>query len=463
MSNAIQQIADNMLYLWEEAISHPVKMVRIVINPGDESMLKAFYDYMLAIDSEEEDMVFVIALPFMSVVEYSDKVLRYIERQIEYWNDSDKPEDIIFERIDWTPDFTLGSKDNPAQLVVENFNRLAKVIVGGTDMKCSFVFDIEGTQEYEECRFWFEQALSLPFNAQMVWGISDIIGQEQFGDIMSKYPKETTSIYPPINMDEAVEKLAEQAANEDTGDPTANAFRIMLVKLMNSVKKGDAAQTEFYARKCLDMALVNVKKDLNWLSQFVTVYTILYTDRITRKDWDMALYFANKAVESAQMGEGRLEPSLSGRLLGGALLGKASILVHRSGWQEAAEIYKAGADAYSRCKDYLMQAEALRMCGWCREKNHENALAAECYIEGFRLADKLSVELVRHSSYPLLLLKLLESSSYQSSVGKDEIDSVLTRIIGKDWEDFLYEYKRNLGKYYGPAEQNMDNAATDIH
>ena len=262
MSNAIQQIADNMLYLWEEAISHPVKMVRIVINPGDESMLKAFYDYMLAIDSDEEDMVFVIALPFMSVVEYSDKVLRYIERQIEYWNDSDKPEDIIFERIDWTPDFTLGSKDNPAQLVVENFNRLAKVIVGGTDMKCSFVFDIEGTQEYEECRFWFEQALSLPFNAQMVWGISDIIGQEQFGDIMSKYPKETTSIYPPINMDEAVEKLAEQAANEDTGDPGANAFRIMLVKLMNSVKKGDAAQTEFYARKCLDMALVNVKKGL---------------------------------------------------------------------------------------------------------------------------------------------------------------------------------------------------------
>lgn len=462
MSNAIQQIADNMLYLWEEAISKPVKMVRIVISPGDESMLKAFYDYMLAIDSDEEDMVFVIALPFTSVAEYGDEVLRYIDRQIEYWNNSDKPEDIIFERIDWVPDFTLGSRENPAQLVVENFNRLAKVIVGGTDMKCSFVFDIEGTQNYEECRSWFDQALSLPFNAQVVWGIGDITGQERFESIISKYPKETVSIYPPIDMDDAVEQLAEQAANEDRNDPAANAFRVMLMKLMNSVKKGNAAKTEQYARKCLDMALVNVKRDLNWLSQFVTVYTILYTDRITRKDWDMALYFADKAVEAAQMGEGRLDPSLSGRLLGSALLGKASILVHRSAWQEAAETYKAGADAYSRCKDYLMQAEALRMCGWCREKNHEGSLAIECYIEGFRLVDKLSVDLIRHSSYPLLLLKLLESLNSGSAIRKDEIDSVLTRTIGKDWEDFLYEYKRNLGKYDGLAEQNMDNTATDV-
>ena len=55
-----------------------------------------------------------------------------------------------------------------------------------------------------------------------------------------------------------------------------------------------------------------VKKDLNWLSQFVTVYTILYTDRINHKDLDMALYFANKAVEAARLGEGKLDPSLSG-------------------------------------------------------------------------------------------------------------------------------------------------------
>lgn len=457
MSNAIQQIADNMLHLWEDAVAQPVKMIRIVIKPGDETMLMAFYDYMLAIDSEEEDMVFVITVPFTSATQFSQEVLEYISTQVEYWNNSEKPEDIIFEKVEWQPDFTLECPENPAKSVVENLNRLTRTLVGETDMKCSFVFNLEGTIDYDECQHWFEQALSLPFDNQMIWGTADIEGQDNLQKTVSKYPKETISIYPPIDMDKAIEQLTEQAANEDRNDPNASNFRLALAKLMNSVKKGDAAQTELYAKKCLDMALVYVKKDLNWLGQFVTIYTILYTDRITRRDLDMALYFADKAVEAAKMSEGRLDPSLSGRLLGSSLVGKASIQVRRSNWQEAAETYRQGAEAYAQCKDYLMQAETLRLCGWCREKMYDTEQATMCYVEGFRLADKLSSDLIRHSSYPLLLLKLLESSKRESSVSNEEIDSVLTRRIGNDWEDFLYEYKRNLGKYYGMAQQNMDN------
>lgn len=462
MSNAIQQIADNMLHLWENAVAQPVKMIRIVINPGDETMLKAFYDYMLAIDSEEEDMVFVIALPFTSVMEFSKDVLQYISKQIEYWNDAKKPEDIIFEKVEWQADDSTINGGNAAQTVVENLNRLTRELISGTDMKCSFVFDLEGTADYEGCRQWFNQALSQPFDKQMVWGTGDIIGQEQFGKLMTTYQKETVSIYPPIDMDGATEQLAEQAANEDRSDPAASDFRLALTRLMNSVKKEDAAQTDLYARKCLDMALVNVKKDLNWLSQFVTVYTILYTDRINHKDLDMALYFANKAVEAARLGEGKLDPSLSDRLLGSSLVGKASIQVRKSDWNDAAETYRMGADAYANCKDYLMQAETLRMCGWCWEKAYDTKRATECYIEGFRLADKLSSDLIKHSSYPLLLLKLLESRKRQPSVSNEEINSVLSRVIGKDWEDFLYEYKRNLGKYHGMDQQNMDNPPTTV-
>ena len=48
------------------------------------------------------------------------------------------------------------------------------------------------------------------------------------------------------------------------------------------------------------------------------------------------------------------------------------------------------------------------------------------YIEGFRLADKLSSDLIRHSSYPLLLLKMLESRERQSTVSNEEINSVLS-------------------------------------
>lgn len=451
-----------MLHLWGDAVAQPVKMIRIVIKPGDETMLKAFYEYMLAIDSEEEDMVFIIALPFTSPTEFSREILQYISKQIEYWNDAKKPEDIVFEKVEWQADYNTLNTENAAQAIVENLNRLTRELVSGTEMKCSFIFDLEGTADYEGCRQWFDQALSLSFDKQMVWGTSDIIGQEQFGKLMSTYPKDTISIYPPIDMDGAAEQLAEQAANEDRNDAAASDFRLALTKLMNSVKKGDTDQTDLYTRKCLDMALANVKKDLNWLSQFVTVYTILYTDRINHKDLDMALYFANKAVEAAQMGEGKLDPSLSDRLLGSSLVGKASIQVRKSDWHDAAETYRLGANAYAHCKDYLMQAETLRMCGWCWEKAYDTERATECYIEGFQLADKLSSDLIRHSSYPLLLLKLLESRKRQSSVSNEEINSILSRAIGKDWEDFLYEYKQNLGKYHGMDQQNMDNPSANV-
>lgn len=51
-----------------------------------------------------------------------------------------------------------------------------------------------------------------------------------------------------------------------------------------------------------------MKKDINWISQFVTVYTILYTDQISRKDYKTAMYFADKAVEAAEIGEEKLDP-----------------------------------------------------------------------------------------------------------------------------------------------------------
>lgn len=79
-------------------------MIRIVIKPGDETMLKAFYEYMLAINSEEEDMAFIIALPFTSPTEFSREMLQYISKQIEYWNDAKKPEYIIFEKVEWQAD-----------------------------------------------------------------------------------------------------------------------------------------------------------------------------------------------------------------------------------------------------------------------------------------------------------------------------------------------------------------------
>lgn len=452
MSNSIQHIADNMLSMWEEAIRNPVKMVRIVINPGDEIMIKAFYDYMLAIDSDEEDMVFVLECPFFNPATFSKELLEYVETQIILWNESKKPGNIVFEHIEWKPDYNIEDKENQAMLAVSNFNRLTEILVGDINVKCSFIFDVREVSDNESCKEWFRQALSLPFHKQMIWGIADIKGFEYFNKFPTLFPHDFISIYPPIDIDGAMEQLAEQAANYDRNDPAASKFRLALIKLMNSVKKGDSAQTDRYSKECLDMALVNVKNDINWLSQFVTVYTILYTDKIIRKDMDAALYFSGKAIESARLGIGKLDPSLAFRLLGNTLFGKGGILVRKSEWTEAAEVYQQAADAYKNCKDYLMQAEALRISGWCWEKKHEDGCAADCYIEGFRLIEKLSSDLIRNSSYPLLLLSLLHNSKRMEILSDDEMEKILSKVLGSDWKDYLYEYKRNLGKRYEPGQ-----------
>ena len=452
MSNSIQHISDNMLSMWEEAIRNPVKMVRIVINPGDEIMIKAFYDYMLAIDSDEEDMVFVLECPFFNPATFSKELLEYVETQIILWNESKKPGNIVFEHIEWKPDYNIEDKENQAMLAVSNFNRLTEILVGDINVKCSFIFDVGEVSDNESCKEWFRQALSLPFHKQMIWGIADIKGFEYFNKFPTLFPHDFISIYPPIDIDGAMEQLAEQAANYDRNDPAASKFRLALIKLMNSVKKGDSAQTDRYSKECLDMALVNVKNDINWLSQFVTVYTILYTDKIIRKDMDAALYFSGKAIESARLGIGKLDPSLAFRLLGNTLFGKGGILVRKSEWTEAAEVYQQAADAYKNCKDYLMQAEALRISGWCWEKKHEDGCAADCYIEGFRLIEKLSSDLIRNSSYPLLLLSLLHNSKRMEILSDDEMEKILSKVLGSDWKDYLYEYKRNLGKRYEPGQ-----------
>ena len=93
-------------------------------------------------------------------------------------------------------------------------------------MKCSFVFNLKNTYDYDGCREWFEKALALPFHKQMVWGISDIKDYEQFGKLMAKHSNDAVSIYPPIDLDGAMEQLAEQAANEDKSDPAASNFRL---------------------------------------------------------------------------------------------------------------------------------------------------------------------------------------------------------------------------------------------
>ena len=78
-------------------------------------------------------MVFLIELPFSSRTDFSKDVVGYIAQQVEYWNNSKKPEDIVFERVDWIADYKSEEAENDASVAVANFNKLTESLVKGTD------------------------------------------------------------------------------------------------------------------------------------------------------------------------------------------------------------------------------------------------------------------------------------------------------------------------------------------
>ena len=99
----------------------------------------------------------------------------------------------------------------------------------------------------------------LPFQQANGMGISDIKDYEQFGKLMAKHSNDAVSIYPPIDLDDAMEQLAEQMANEDkrtTRQPQFQAAGInqtdeQCVKKECSANRGICEEMPRYrSRKC---------------------------------------------------------------------------------------------------------------------------------------------------------------------------------------------------------------------
>ena len=158
MSNAIQQIAERMLCQWEEAVSKKeVKVVRIIIKNGDETMLSAFYDYLLAIDIATDEFVFLFQLPFIDTDSFSRDIVTYLEKEIKVWNEAQKPQGFSAERIEWTPDYTLADGDNPALLAIRNLSIFADHLLGNEKFKCNFILHPDNDFPQKDFCEWLEK------------------------------------------------------------------------------------------------------------------------------------------------------------------------------------------------------------------------------------------------------------------------------------------------------------------
>lgn len=435
-NNPIQERINQLLQKWTIAINTPgVKVVRILSEHDEEDMINTLFEYMLAVDTDQEDFVMVLQEPFSGHEVYSKHLLEEIEEEINQWNTAKIPEDIPFKTIEWKPDYTLGSDNNVAQLLVKNLNNFANYLIPDQKTKVSIVIRMYQVEKNEACR-WLEDLLQVETAPHLVFGISDTLTNKIFDKLENGNQERVYTIYPQLDMDEAVEELTA------LGNPNAaeTPYRTSLVKLMNAVKNRKKDEVQEHAKTCLTIATNELKKDPNWLAQIVIVYTILYNNQVGYKKYNKGVYYAGKAVEASLLSKNLIEPELSNRLIGQTHVGLGALLSVQKKWETALENYLIANEAYTACEDYVMQSETFRLCGWACEKTGAYSEASKHYIKAYDLVYKLSPELIKGSTFPFILKKLINNGERLKHISDKKMDEDLIPVWGESWRTEVEKY-----------------------
>lgn len=446
-NNPVQSRMDVFLSKWTEAVNTPgVKLARIHASRDDSDMLEAFFAYILAVDTDQEDFVLVFNTPFSDPGRFASELLGELDEEIERWNTAEIPKSIPFEHIGWKGDHALAGTKNEARLFIENINSLANHMYPDKSVKVSVVLRMHYATRQQAHR-WLSQALDLPFEPHVALVVSDFKDHALFDKLESHYPGEVLTLFPDFDMDGAMEEIA------NMGDPNKEEtpYRQHLIHLMNAVKKRNTALVEKEAKACLTIASKAVKTNPSWLMQFVTVYTILYNNEIGNKDYNDAVYFADKAVESALLSEHVLEPGMAYRLIGQTHVGRGSIRAAQRKWEKANADYVRAEKAYATCADYIMQCESLRLCGWSSEKIGGGATARDYYIKAYMLIDKLTPDIVKGSTFPFVIKKIMYSNQREKVISDEQMDEQLIPIFGDDWRGVVSQYGKKPPKTVIPV------------
>lgn len=432
-TNPIEQEFENMAIQWEEAIQKEgKKIIRVLGTKEDRVFLEDFQKYMLAIDTEQSDLVFLLESAWSNYQEYSFTLLKELEEIINTWNTAERKGDISQENIDWKADYTLENKRNRAELFTKNINRLVEVLELEKNEKISFVLPIPFAVK-SETNLWLLDYLDTEPVNNIRLGIFDYSHIKRY----KKVAKELTvfTLIPKTDMDGAIESLAGMA------DPTQaeNVYRKHFIALMNGVKKRKENEVQAEAKNCLDIAVKNTQKDINWLGQIVLVYITLVNDQLGYKNRDQALFFAHKAVEAAEMSLGKMESSAALRLYGQALMTRGALYSLKRDDENAMKDYKMASQSYQACEDQLLYIEATRLYAE-KAQSYEYKQGLQALIQAFNLIDQLPKNIIENSTFPWLVRDLIDYPDSKKAISFEEIKAKAKPLFGEDWLNKIEEF-----------------------
>jgi tetratricopeptide (TPR) repeat protein len=434
VSNPIQQRIDWLAEKWLAATSRATtKAVLIRAGKDEEDMVEAFFDYLLGLDTDLNDIAIHFETPLNDMEAFGAELISELEAYVTQWNNSNKSVDFPFEPIVWKADRAPVPGRNPAALFVKNLNSLAGALELDDDYRLVPVMMMHNNRAALCCK-WISYMLEAGLAATIKMGITDSIREPLYDEALRKHGDKIAVVHPRLDMPNAMVQIA---AMGDPNDP-GTGYRISFMKMCHAISARKKSEVQGHATRCLEIANKHIDRDPYWITQILTVYFALSNDQVGYKDFRKALDYVSKAVVVAHSGEGTLANEMAFRNIGQTHLYRGSLCCQQKEWNKAIQDFEVSASYYGRCDDFIMQIEALRMAGYAAKKGTSSGRAAIYLSAGARLGAKISPAMAEASSYPLLLKDLLKVN-YSSQIRAEELDGIVSRLLGDSWRDVIYD------------------------
>lgn len=427
-SNPIQQRAEEFELRYLE-LSYTQSYTFLIFRTAsdDWEMIKTFYDYMIGIDNEIEDVVLVFKSPLHQVNTYSKALVEELFMLTFLWNYADKPMGIEANYIDWNMDLVNSSKQNVAALFASNINAFCESVEFEEDSHLVCVLDYQNEDE-KSILHWLKDLAKLELHPKIRFVLSDTVEHPIFNAFKNFAPKSTQILTHHFGLAQAIKEVAAM------GDPEApdTKYRYHLVQLYEAIDKKQDKAIDKHANSCLAIADQNTEKEANWHIQKVMIYSALATYAFKQKQVQKAIYHMDKGIAILQETTGLLPEDLLDRLAGQTHLFRGSLWMMLNKCNKAIDDFKKGEAYYASRQDHIMRIEAFRLLALAAAKEGDNPLRYEALNKGIRLGVHLNPSLIEASTYVLLIKEVLDSR-YTEYIVDSELDDLIQPLLGEQW------------------------------
>ncbi len=453
-SNPIQQRMDWLMEKWELAASIPeTKLVRMHAAENEKDMVSTFYTYLLGVDTGNHDVPIVFETIYHDDEQYTKALLQELETLLDIWNNAKKDDlNIQIEPVNWQPDYALYNEDNPAYLFIENMNRLAAhlQLPAGVYLVLALRVSFVSAKSFNR---WLRFALENEFSPHLKILIDDTESMPLYETICREKPDEVVVIYPELDMDNAMQQVAAMGKPDDP----AVLYRQAFMQLMQAIEKRKDASIP--ADRCIEIAVSNLEKSPFWIGQVIAVYAALANDQVGYKNFSKAIEYATEGVSAAEQSRRLVNDEyIYRKLMGQALMLRASLLAVARKWQAAVSDFTTAASYYTYTNDIVLAMEAWRMTGYCNRKYGDDNAAALALVKALEISKELPPHIIKVTTFPGVIELLMEISS-QQHISRDEIEEAAENVYGRDWLKELMHWKQPR---YAPMDDPSKTISTTV-